>query len=286
MLYVVATPIGNLQDISERALETLRQADLIACEDTRHSMKLLSHFDIHTPLTSYHEHNERGKAEQLVRRMLDEGISVALITDAGTPAISDPGAILVKAAAEAGIEVLAVPGPNAAAAAMSVSGFLNREHSFFGFPPRENKALREKLLSIRGSCETAIFHESPHRVDKLLQAVAELFDDPPVSLSCDLTKLYEKTLRGSASAVLAAFQANEKARKGEYVLVVDMTEVPAPDMEAPPQSLEARLIERMLMGDSLREAQAALEKAGERRNALYAAALRLKSLFSMGMENL
>lgn len=286
MLYVVATPIGNLQDISDRALTVLREADLIACEDTRHSLKLLAHFDIHTPLTSYHEHNERAKADALVRRMLEEGISVALITDAGTPAISDPGAILVRAAAEAGIEVLAVPGPSAAAAAVSVSGLTNREYTFYGFPPREGKALRDKLRSIRGSCLIAVFHESPHRVDGLLRAVLDTLGDVPVSLSCDLTKLYEKTLRGSASQVLRAFLENDKARKGEYVLVVDMAGVEAPAAEAAPQSLEAKLVERMLAGDNLRGAQEALEAAGEKRNALYAASLRLKRLFQREDGNL
>lgn len=280
MLYVVATPIGNLADISPRALAVLRQVALIAAEDTRHSMKLLNHFDIHTPLTSYHEHNERGKAASIVSRMLAEGISVALITDAGTPAISDPGAILVRQAAEAGIPVLAVPGPNAATAALSVSGFENREYSFLGFPPRQPKPLNDFLLGLPGRVQTAVLHESPHRVDALLAAVLEVLGDVPLSLSCDLSKLHEKTLRGPASQVLAAFLGNEKARKGEYVLVMDLAALAAPPPAQAPGSLEARLVERLLLGEDLRQAQASLEGMGEKRNALYRAALRLRSLLS------
>lgn len=286
MLYVVATPIGNLGDMSPRAVEILRSVDLIAAEDTRHSLRLLNHFDIRTPMTSYHEHNERSKAQALVTRMRDEGISVALISDAGTPAISDPGAILVREAAQAGIEVVAVPGPHAAAAALSLSGFVNPEYSFFGFPPREKRALAEKLSSLKGRAMTAVFHESPHRVDRLMQAALDVFGDVPAVLCCDLSKLYEKTTRGPLSQVLAAFLNNEKARKGEYVLLLDLsgTQADQPEPRAD-MTLEARLVERMLAGESLREAQEVIVAAGEKKNALYAAALRLKALFKAQVDS-
>ena len=146
-LYVVATPIGNLGDMSPRAVETLKNVQLIAAEDTRVTMKLTSHFDIHTPLTSCHRHNEAGKAQEIVSRMLEEGIDVALVTDAGTPGVSDPGMILTRLCAEAGIPVVAVPGPTALAAALSVSGFDVTEFTFYGFLPREKKPLEEKLKS-------------------------------------------------------------------------------------------------------------------------------------------
>ena len=279
MLYVVATPIGNLQDMSPRAVAVLKHVDLIAAEDTRHSMKLLSHFDIHTPLTSYHEHNERDKAQRLVARMLEQGISLALITDAGTPAISDPGAILVMAAAQAGIEVLAVPGPSAAIAALSVSGFDNPAFTFYAFPPREKKELREHLQGLAGLRQTAIYHESPHRVMYLLEAVLETLGDVPCSLSCDLSKLHEKTIRGSISQAMAEFSANEKAEKGEYVLVLDLSLTLPPPVEAPMTvSLEARLFDQLLSGLDSRQAMAALIDQGEKKNGVYAASLRLKKL--------
>ena len=286
MLYVVATPIGNLQDMSPRAIAVLKHVDLIAAEDTRHSMKLLSHFDIHTPLTSYHEHNERDKAQRLVARMLDQGISIALITDAGTPAISDPGAILVKAAAQAGIEVVAVPGPSAAIAALSVSGFENPAFSFYAFPPREKKELRLYLRDLAGTRQTAVFHESPHRVMNLLEAVLESLGDVPCSLSCDLSKLHEKTIRGSVSQAMAAFTENEKAEKGEYVLVLDLSTTSAPIFEEPTTvNLEARLFDQLLSGLDSRQAMAALIDQGEKKNAVYAASLRLKKLLRDDFEH-
>lgn len=287
MLYVVATPIGNLSDMSPRAVDTLRSVQLIAAEDTRHTMKLLNHFDIRTPLISYHQHNERERAAQLVQRMLAEGISLALVTDAGTPAISDPGAILVREASEAGIEVIAIPGPCAAAAALSVSGILNQGYRFLGFPPREKAALQALLEGLKGREETLVFHESPHRVDRLLQAALNCYGDVYGSLSCDLSKLHEQTLRGPLSQLLEAFLGNEKARKGEYVLVMDISGTQAQAEAAVPAiSLEARLVEEMLKGQDLRGAQQALQQAGEKKNALYQAALRLKALFGPDDGNL
>lgn len=279
MLYVVATPIGNLGDMSPRAIETLREVDLIAAEDTRHSMKLLNHFQIHTQLTSLHEHNEQGKSQNLVRRMAEEGISIALISDAGTPAISDPGALFVKAAAQAGIEVVTIPGPSAAIAALSISGFDNSSFTFYGFLPRDLKSLRERLKSMAGKDELAILHESPFRVRKLLQTILESLGDLPASLSCDLSKLHELTLRGTVSQILEAFEANEKAEKGEYVLVLDVSGVQA-EAETHDEdiTLEARLLDLLLQGNDLQHAMSELRARGERKNALYAASLRLKTL--------
>ena len=281
-LYVVATPIGNLQDMSPRAVETLRQVALIAAEDTRVTKKLLNVFQLDTPLTSCHQHNEEGKGAYLADRMVAENIDVALTTDAGTPCVSDPGYGLVKAAVERGIEVIPIPGCCAAVSALSVSGFDTREFAFYGFLPREKKDLREKLLSMARQVPVAVVHESPFRVVELMEVIAQTLPGCQVSASCDLTKLHEKTIRGSAEQVLADLRANPKAEKGEYCLVLDFHGVQLPDESAPVAeiSLETRLTEQMLSGLSLRDAQSELVLQGEKKNAVKAAALRLKRLFT------
>ena len=281
-LYVVATPIGNLQDMSPRAVETLRQVALIAAEDTRVTKKLLNVFQLDTPLTSCHQHNEEGKGAYLADRMVAENIDVALTTDAGTPCVSDPGYGLVKAAVERGIEVIPIPGCCAAVSALSVSGFDTREFAFYGFLPREKKDLREKLLAMARQVPVAVVHESPVRVVKLMEVIAQTLPGCQVSASCDLTKLHEKTIRGSAESVLADLKANLKAEKGEYCLVLDMHQVQLPEEPAPLAeiSLEARLVEQMLAGLNLRDAQSELVLQGEKKNAVKAAALRLKRLFA------
>lgn len=281
-LYVVATPIGHLQDMTPRAVETLKNVALIAAEDTRVTMKLCQVFDIRTPLTACHQHNEESKGIYLADKMLAEGINVALTTDAGTPCVSDPGYALVKAACERGIEVIPVPGCCAGVSALSVSGFDAREWAFYGFLPREKKELREKLLDMAKGVKVAIVHESPYRVVELVDMIAEVLPDCRVSASCDLTKLHEKTIRGTAGEVLAELKANPKAEKGEYCLVLDFHDVQLPQTETPAAdvSLEARLVEAMLNGADLREAQSVLIGAGEKKNAVKAAALRLKRLLT------
>ncbi len=279
-LYVVGTPIGNLGDMTPRAVEVLRSVALIAAEDTRVTRKLTNHFGIDTPLTSCHQHNEADKGETLAQRMLEEGIDLALTTDAGTPCISDPGYGLVQAAVKRGIPVVAVPGCCAAVCALSVSGMDTREFAFYGFLPREKKALREKLLAMAAGVPVAVVHESPFRVTDLMETVAETLPGTMASVSCDLTKLHELTLRGSAAEVLAALRANPKTEKGEYCLVLDFHGAALPSAPAPAAeiSLEARLVELMLQGEELRQAQATLTEAGEKKNAVKAAALRLKKL--------
>ncbi len=279
-LYVVGTPIGNLGDMTPRAVEVLRSVALIAAEDTRVTRKLTNHFGIDTPLTSCHQHNEADKGEALAERMLEEGIDLALTTDAGTPCISDPGYGLVQAAVKRGIPVVAVPGCCAAVCALSISGMDTREFAFYGFLPREKKALREKLLAMAAGVPVAVVHESPFRVIELMETVAETLPGTMASVSCDLTKLHELTLRGSAAEVLAALRANPKTEKGEYCLVLDFHGVEMPSAPAPAAevSLEARLVEAMLQGNELRQAQAVLVEAGEKKNAVKAAALRLKKL--------
>ena len=281
-LYVVATPIGNLGDWSSRAAEVLRTADLIAAEDTRVTGKLCQVFDIHTPLTSCHQHNEESKGAYLADRMLSEDLTVALTTDAGTPGISDPGFGLVRACLERGIEVLPVPGCCAAVAALSISGFDTREFAFYGFLPRERKDLREKLRKIAAGVKIAVVHESPFRIIGLLEVLAEELPEALLSLSCDLTKFHEKTLRGTPEELLRELRENPKAEKGEYCMVMDLHQVSllAEEEPAPTLTLEARLMEEMTgRGLSLRDAQSELVLRGEKKNAVKQAALNLKRMF-------
>ena len=279
MLYVVATPIGNLGDMSPRAVEVLTSVALIAAEDTRMTMKLTQRFGIETPLTSCHRHNEQGKAEEIVRRMLEEGIDVAVVTDAGTPAISDPGTILVRQVAEAGIEVVAVPGPSAMAAAMSVSGIDVTEFTFLGFLPREKKDLQAALRSAAQRTQAGIVHESPYRVLDFMRVLADTLPQAYVSVSCDLSKLHELTLRGPVAEVLARMEANDKTEKGEYCIVIDFRAVPREEPKAESTlCLEARLLDLLLQGADMRDASRRLVEEGEKKNAVYAAALRLKGM--------
>ena len=279
MLYVVATPIGNLGDMSPRAVEVLKSVALIAAEDTRMTMKLTQRFGIETPLTSCHRHNEQGKAEGIVRRMLEEGIDVAVVTDAGTPAISDPGTILVRQVAEAGIEVVAVPGPSAMAAAMSVSGIDVTEFTFLGFLPREKKDLQAALRSAAQRTQAGIVHESPYRVLDFMRVLADTLPQAYVSVSCDLSKLHELTLRGPVAEVLARMEANDKTEKGEYCIVIDFRAVPREEPKAESTlCLEARLLDLLLQGADMRDASRRLVEEGEKKSAVYAAALRLKGM--------
>ena len=280
-LYVVATPIGNLQDMTPRAVDTLRNVALIAAEDTRVTKKLLNVFEIDTPLTACHQHNEDTKGVWLADKMLAENIDVAVTTDAGTPCISDPGYALVKACVERGIEVIPIPGCCASVSAMSVSGFDTREFAFYGFLPREKKDLKEKLLSMARGVKVAAVHESPYRVTELVEVIADILPDTMISCSCDLTKLHEKTIRGTAGEVLQMLKDNPQTEKGEYCLVLDFHGVTLPEEKAPAAeiSLEARLVEQLLEGLDLRDAQSELVLQGEKKNAVKQAALRLKKLF-------
>lgn len=280
-LYVVATPIGNLQDMSPRAVDTLRNVALIAAEDTRVTKKLLNVFQLETPLTSCHQHNEEGKGAWLADKMLAENIDVALTTDAGTPCVSDPGYGLVKAAVERGIEVIPIPGCCAAVSALSVSGFDTREFAFYGFLPREKKDLREKLLSMAKQAVVGVVHESPFRVVELVEVICQTLPGCRISASCDLTKLHEKTIRGTADEVLNMLKENPKAEKGEYCLILDFHDVILPEVQVPAVevSLEAQLVEQMLQGCTLRDAQSELVLQGAKKNAVKAAALSLKRLF-------
>ncbi len=281
-LYVVATPIGNLQDFSPRAVETMKAAGLIIAEDTRVTMKLCQVFGFHAPLVSCHRHNEGNKSDFLAAKILEDNLDAVLVTDAGTPCISDPGNEVVRACVAAGIRVIPIPGCCAGISALSVSGADAREFAFYGFLPREKKELREKLKEIASGIKVAVIHESPFRIIDLTENVAEILPDSKMTVCCDLTKLHEKTLYGKPADVLEALKANEKTEKGEYCVVIDMHSVPVQEKKEPATvlSAEAKLVEAMKQGRSLREAQEMLIETGEKKNAVKQAAILLKKMFS------
>ncbi len=273
-LYIVGTPIGNLEDITLRALRILKESDVIACEDTRTTKKLLSRYGIEKPLISYHEHNETTRAEEIAA-LLAEGKNVALVTDAGTPGISDPGYRAVRLASERGIEVLPIPGPSAAVAALSVSGLPTSGFVFLGFPPRTQKAIGEFLTRVKDYPETLVFYESPNRVGKTLRAMLDTLGDRNVSLGREITKLYEETLRGSISEVIKRLEA-KGAVKGEITLVVEGAgrEAGKPDAETVDSLLEAYKLEGLSLKDAVRKAS---EETGASKSSTYKRALEIWS---------
>ena len=216
-LYLCATPIGNLEDITYRVVRVLSEADVIAAEDTRNSIKLLNHFQIHTPMTSYHEYNKIEKGRQLVERML-AGENVALITDAGTPGISDPGEELVKMAWEAGITVTSLPGPAACITALTASGLPTRRFAFEAFLPSEKKERQAVLAEMARETRTMVVYEAPHRLVRTLAELLEALGDRPVTVCRELTKKHETFFRTTFSEALAYYEANEP--RGECVLVI------------------------------------------------------------------
>jgi 16S rRNA (cytidine1402-2'-O)-methyltransferase len=216
-LYLVATPIGNLEDITLRALRVLREVDLIACEDTRHTGRLLQHFGISKPTISYHEHNERERAVELVER-LAAGVSIALVTDAGTPGISDPAYRIVVAALERGIEVVPIPGATALIAALIASGLATDAFLFAGFLPAKQQARRARLEELQSQRGTLVLYESPHRVHETLADAVEIFGDRSAALARELTKIHEEFRRGTLRELQEQLAGQEV--RGELVLVI------------------------------------------------------------------
>lgn len=230
-LYVVATPIGNLEDITYRAVRVLREADLIACEDTRHSAKLLQHYGIDKPTVSYHEHNEAARAEELVAK-LEQGLTVAQVSDAGMPGISDPGYRVIRLAIERGVPVVPVPGASALIAGLAASGLPTDSFQFFGFMPSKSGQRRTMLESLRqiphaSIFHTTIFYEAPHRIAATMQDIVEILGpEQPVVLARELTKIHEEFIRGTAAEVLARTQAQEL--RGEITLLIGKSEAQEP----------------------------------------------------------
>ena len=216
-LYLVATPIGNLEDISLRALRVLKEADLIACEDTRQSLKLLSHFEIQKPLESYHEHNELTRAPELVLKM-EEGARVALVSDAGTPAISDPGHRLVTLCLRHHIPVIPIPGPSAIVAALAASGVSAEEFTFLGFLPARPAERRRALRKIAGERRTLVIYEAPHRLRATLEDALEILGNRHAAVAREMTKIHEEFLRGRIEELIS--ELSEKPPKGEITLLI------------------------------------------------------------------
>ena len=279
-LYVVATPIGNLNDLTPRMREALEAADLIAAEDTRVTMKLLNQFDLKKPMTSCHRHNEEGKAPQIVERMLAEDLTVALTCDAGTPGISDPGHLMVRACWAAGIPVEPVCGPSAVVTCLSASGFDAREFAFYGFLPREKKALEEKLDAIhRAGIPVFVLYESPHRVVELVRHIAGKWPECLLCVCSDLTKRYERIYRGIAPEVLAQLEANPSVEKGEYCMAVDISMLPYAVQPVERVDAAAWMLARILDGASIRDSVEAAGEAGYPRNEVYRARLKIEEMF-------
>lgn len=240
VIYLVATPIGNLEDITLRALRTLREVDLVACEDTRRTGRLLRRFEIDKPLLSYREHNEAARAAELVRRA-QGGESIAVVSDAGTPGISDPGFRAARAAVEAGVRVVPIPGANAALAALTASGLPTDRFRFEGFlPPRKTKR-RAALEPLRAETATVVFYEAPHRIAATLQDIAAALGPRPLVLARELTKLHEECLRGTAEEIAAELESRPVV-KGEIVLLIGAAETSATDGLAPLETRVAALI--------------------------------------------
>lgn len=274
-LYVVATPIGNLDDMSPRAVAVLRGVTVIAAEDTRHSAGLLRHFDIATPLVALHEHNERQESEKLIDRMRAGG-AVALISDAGTPLLSDPGYHLVRAAHQAGLRVIPVPGPSAAIAALSVSGLPTDRFSFEGFLSAKAAARRARLAELQTDPRTLIFYEAPHRIAAALDDMVTVFGaEREAVLARELTKLYE-TVRAAPLGELAEWvRGDADQQRGELVVLVRGAEARA----SKALSEDAQRIVRVLLAELPLKQAVALTAAitGEKRNALYEWAMNLKN---------
>jgi len=259
-LYLVATPIGNLEDITLRAIRVLKQCDLIACEDTRQTQKLLNHFGIEKPTVSYHEHNEASRAAELIER-LAAGVRIAMVSDAGTPGISDPGHRLIALAIERQLTVVPVPGPSALVTALVGSGLPLHPFSFRGFLLPKSGARRRELEKIRQSQQTEIFYEAPHRICEALEDVAAtLGPGRRVVVARELTKIHEEFLRGTAAEVLAVLNARADV-KGEIVLLIG----PAAEGEASVPSMSIRERVDQLMREDKLDEKAALKKVAKER---------------------
>lgn len=278
-LYVIATPIGNLSDISYRALEILKSVSLVCCEDTRQTIKIFNHYGIKQKMTSYHKFNENSKKDMIIKKLLD-GEDVAIVSDAGTPCISDPGYILVNKAREEGINVYAVPGPSASVSALSVSGLDSKMFSFIGFLSQDNKKRKEELEIIKESkIDTFIIYESPKRIVKLVEELKKVNENAKLFIVNDLTKIHERSFYGNINSVYEKIKIDKNIEKGEYVLVLQK-ENKKEEKEEIDLSLESLIIDVMVKNKvSQKDAVNILSEKGYKKNDLKEASLRLKKLF-------
>ena len=280
ILYVVSTPIGNLEDITLRALRTLKEVDLVAAEDTRRTRQLLTHYGIHKTLISYHEHNERMR-EDLLLNKLREGKKVALVTDAGTPGISDPGEPLVRRAVQEGITLIPIPGPSAAVAALSISGLPTESFLFYGFLPSKSSARRKFFESLKKQADTLIFYESPRRLCAFLKEAMEVLGDRQGMVAREITKVYEEFLRGTISEILGKINGAEV--KGEITVILSgNTEREIIDSQAIQTALQHYTVE---VGLPWKEAvDRVAEDLGAAKREVYQEALKIKNVNKEGVK--
>jgi 16S rRNA (cytidine1402-2'-O)-methyltransferase len=282
ILYIVATPIGNLEDISQRALSVLREASLILAEDTRHSRRLLQHYGIEAQLQSLHDHNERQRAPAVLERLL-AGDSVALISDAGTPLLSDPGYVLVKAAIEQGIVVSPVPGPSAITAALSAAGLPVQRFVFAGFPPPKQGARRSALEELGHESGAVVLFESTHRILELLEDIcAVLGPARELVLARELTKLHETFLRGAAGEILSRLQNDPDQRRGEFVVLLAPGAAPVEPGEVAAEKCLRFLLAELPLNQAVRLAAGI---TGLKRNRLYDLALKISHQTAAGSDD-
>lgn len=257
-LYIVGTPIGNLEDMTLRGLRILKEVDCIAAEDTRHTVKLLNHFEIKKHLIAYHQHNEQSGSDKLIE-LLEEGQQIALVSDAGMPVISDPGSVIIGRCAERGIPVEVVPGPNAGLCALVLSAIDAGRFTFMGFLGKQNKDIKAGIEKIAASEETVILYETPHRLVKTLTAMAEIMPERRMSISREITKKYEETRRGTIAEHLSHYQENPP--KGEFVLVIEGGEgVQTIDEDLNAGSLEEHMEHYLTQGMNEKEAMKQVAK--------------------------
>ncbi|HHZ00489.1 MAG TPA: 16S rRNA (cytidine(1402)-2'-O)-methyltransferase [Tissierellia bacterium] len=279
ILYVVPTPIGNLGDMTGRALEVLESCDLILAEDTRHTQKLLNHFNIRTKMISYHKFNEKQRSEEIVQRLMNEEIKAALVTDAGTPCISDPGYELVREVREKGIEVIGLAGPSALTTALSISGIETYEFAFYGFLPRKKSELDAALKRVlKNPVKTFVFYESPKRIINLIEKIKEHMPNATLCVCKELTKVHEKTFYGSVNDVLKQLRDHEEVEKGEYVIVGCNNDYKEADVSSYRVGIHGILFDKLIKNDySLREAVNEVADEGlASKNEAYKASLEIK----------
>lgn len=278
-LYIVPTPIGNLSDMTDRAVETLRESDFILAEDTRHSQKLLNHFDIKKHLVSYHKYNEKSRSEEIIDEILRDDKNVALVTDAGTPCISDPGYELVKRAREAGIEVIGLAGASAVTVALSVAGIDTYQFAFYGFLPRKKSELDEALKKVKGNeIKTFVLYESPKRIINLIENIKEHMPNADMCVCKELTKLHENTFYGGIDFVLEQLNNHEDVERGEYVIVGYNNDYEEKEENSAEVSLHGILFDKLIHKDySLKEAVSEITEEGlASKNEAYKASLEIK----------
>lgn len=278
-IYVVPTPIGNLSDMSKRSLETLEFCNFILAEDTRHTQKLLNFFEVKTKLISYHKFNEKTRSKEIVDKITEENLDVALVTDAGTPCISDPGYELIKIAREHSIEIIGLPGASAITVALSISGIPTEQFAFYGFLPRKKSELEDEILKVsKNKVKTFVIYESPKRIENLLKTLQNFMPNAQVCVCKELTKVYEKSFYGTLESVISSIEDDKDADRGEYVVVGYNNDYKDDESNNLDISLEAILFDKLIskkysLKDAIKEV---VSENTVSKNEVYKASLEIK----------